>query len=936
MAGRGAPSGRRVFSIFRARPDLEAELDAELGHHFEKTIEGLCDAGWSEAEARLEAERRFGDRRQYRRDLERIGRSRLRRRKWRACFDAFRQSVRLAVRGLRRSPGLSLAVVLLLGLGIGANATMFGVIDRVLLRPPPHLESPDRLRLVSLHRAGSPERYRRSLTYPDSQVLPGARSHAARVDSSNPGDSAIRASAAYTVPRQRTMGSGAEAVKVRVQLATAELFPTLGVAPVAGRFFDHRDDTPGAPLTAVISERFWGRHFGHDPAVLGRTVSIRQGRYQIVGVAPRGFSGAELQTVDFWLPLRASTAVERSERDLETRTMWWVRAVIRLAPGADPAQADALLTTSHITSHEAYRANEARTAAGGAGDRDYLAANYLETRRPVLSTTSVVAGRGANGTTSTSVAWWLTGVSAVVLLIACANVANLLLVRGMQKQRDVAVRLALGVSRRRLIGQALLEALLLAGCGAVGAFFVARWTGTLVHALLIPQVDYDAAATTPRLLVFIALATCFTALLAGLLPALQAFSAKATALGLRARGAVALRSQMRGALIVVQTALSVLLLVAAGLFVRSLWKAAGTDLGFEPEQALLVTIEARSGLQHERLMGLYRQALEQVERQPGIAHAALVSGTTPLHGWSATDVSVSRAAGPPTAFDDEIYHYAGTSDFFRALGIRITLGRAYDADAYRVHAPPVAMVSESFARSAWPDQSPLGQCAIVDSDREDGEQSPCREVVGVFEDLAVASLTDRHLRAVATPTPPDSTQLQGMVVRTLGDPAQRMAEIRERIRGLSPEVRFVNTVPMVQRVERLTTPWRLGGALFSAFGLLALVVAGAGLGSFLAFDVAQRQTELGIRAALGASPRALLGFVVRRTVLFVATGLMLGTVLALGAGPFVRDLLFDVTPADPLVFLVVFVILGAVGALAGLVPARRATGTDPARTMRET
>lgn len=940
MAGRGSREGRRVFSIFRARPDLEGELDAELAYHFEKTVEGLLEAGWSEAEARLEAGRRFGDRQRYRRDLERIGRSRLRRRRRIELFDTLRQSASLAVRGLRRSPGLSIAVILLLGLGIGANATMFGVIDRLLLRPPQHLEAWDRLRLVSLHRAGSPDRFRRSLTYPDSQAFPGTLSLLAGTDAPSSitfgAHPVIAAAAAYTAPRLRTMGTGADATKVRVQLATAEYFPTLGVAPVRGRFFSQQEDTPGAPLTAVISERFWEQRYGRDPDALGRVVSIGRGRYEIIGVAPRGFSGAELATVDFWLPLRASTVVERSERDLRTRTMWWVRTVVRLAPGAGASQADALLTTTHITSHEAYLEAETGAAEAGGGDQDYLEEHYLETGRPYLTTSSVVAGRGANGTTSSSVALWLTGVSAVVLLIACANVANLLLARSLQNQREIAVRVALGVSRLRLIGQALLEALLLAGCGAVGAFFVARWTGALVHALLIPQVDYDAVSTAPRLAVFIAVATLLTALLAGMLPALQTVCAKSTAavLGSHARGALALRSRLRGALIVGQTALSVTLLVAAGLFVRSLWNAAQADLGFEHDRALLVTIEASNGLRHDRLMALYRQALEQVEHLPGVAYATLISETTPLHGWSATDVSVPGRDSVPVALGDGIYHYAGTPDFFRALGIRVTLGRAFEAEAFRTSAQPVAMVSESFARSVWPDQSPLEKCATIGV-AEDGHEPPCRVVVGVFEDLAVSSLTDANLRAVATPTPPESTRLQGMIVRADGDPSQLIGSLRERVRGLSSDVRFVTIVPMSQRVERLTTPWRLGGALFSAFGLLALIVAAAGLGSFLAFDVAERQAELGIRAALGASPGHLVSFVIKRAIVFVASGLALGTVLALVTGPFVRELLFDVEPGDPLVFLVVFVALASVGALAGLVPARRATGTDPARTIRE-
>jgi putative ABC transport system permease protein len=818
-------------------------------------------------------------------------------------------TLRDALRGLRGTPGASAAIVVILALGLGANATMFDIVDRLLLRPPDHVVEADRLRLVYAQRPTLTQaRFARNLTYPDIRDLRGLP--------------ALAAVSAFTQPREMTFDTGPSARRVQVQLADASYFGTLGVRPVAGRFYAAAEAGPGAAPTAVVSEAFWRDALGADPRVLGRVLAIGRGRYQVVGIAPATFTGADLRDVDVWLPLEAAMVLETRPQSLETRTWWWASAVVRLAPGVDDATANAQMTAAHVA---------ARRAVERAGGEPYLA------KGPAwLYGVSIVTGRRPNPTRTAQVANWLSGVSAVVLLIACANVANLLLARSVPRARELAVRAALGAGRGRLLALMLIEASLLASAGTALALLVSRWTRAAARAFL-PDVAFGPPVLDLRLFGFCAAAATATVLLAGLLPAVQA-SRRAATDGLRAgsRGSTAARSRVRSALVVAQTALSVVLLIAAGLFVRSLQRAVAADVGFDHAHLAIVTLEAQNGVAGRRRDAIYREALERVRALPGVRRAALaIEPTIAFGGWSGPGgIQVPGGELIDDLPDGGPFLYAGTAGFFETLGVPIVRGRSFvpadDVDG----AEPVGMVSATFARTVWSGRDAIGQCFRMGAQDRDAPPQPCRRVVGVFGDLARSGLGDRGTIAVAVPSRPERKSPQALVVRTTGDPAEIVPRLRDAVLGVSGDVRFVDVEPMASRYADQLEPWTLGATLCVVFGGLALLVAAIGLYAQLAFAAAQRRREFGIRTAIGAGRPDLVWLVVRPAAALAATGLAAGTAVAWVGGRFVESLLFDVGPTDPAVYGGVAIVLGLAALAASIGPAWQAATVSPTIALR--
>jgi putative ABC transport system permease protein len=833
---------------------------------------------------------------------------------------------------------MAAAVVILLALGIGANATMFEIVDRLLLRPPDHLVDAERLRVVYSQRPTlSLPRFARNLTYSDVADLKGLP--------------AFDAVAAFTTPRRMTLGTSAEARKIQVQLAEASYFTALGVRPLLGRFYRQSEDEPGAPLTAVVSATFWQREMNRDPRALGRVLSIGKDGYEVVGVAPDGFTGADLGAIDAWLPLRAAIAIESGRQALETRTWWWTSAVIKLKPGVTDETANAQMTAAHVA---------ARREVERLGGDPYLS------RGPAyLYGTSIIAARRPNPSMTSSVALCLAAVSAIVLIIACANVANLLLTRGIQRRRDLAVRAALGAARSRLAGLVITEAAMFAAAGALMALIVARWSSAAARSFL-PDIAFSGSgisgATTDatsaagifdtivswiggtginlRLLVFSAAAAVLTVMLAGIIPALHAAGTSATeALRSVTRGSSARRSRTRNLLMIGQTALSVVLLVGAGLFVRSFYSAAHANVGFEHAQVITATIEGQNALAPARREALYQEALARANAIPGVSRAALsIEATIAFGGWSGP--GGIKVDGRDAIIDDQPdggpFLYSGSEGFFETLGVPIVRGRSFSAADGLEGAEPVGMVSETFVRTVWPDRDPIGQCFTMGASyphRPPDPPQPCRRVIGVFGDFARVGIGDKGSIAVAVPPRPKRRSAQALIVKTNGDPAAVAPLLRQMITGISPEVRYVEVTTMTERYDELLRPWRLGATMFALFGLLALVVAIVGLYAILAFAVAQRRRELGIRAALGARGPDLIWLVMRQAGAFVVAGLLVGTAIAAVAGRFIEGLLFNVQTGDPLVHGAVVIILSVAGLAASLGPAWRATSTNPASAL---
>ena len=899
------PDGiRRLFRLGSLRRDVRGDLDDELDFHFEETVRHLIADGVPEEEALELTRARFGDERAYRNALERIDEGRVRMRERSELIDTAARSAAFAVRSLRRTPGFTVSVVAILALGIGANAVMFGVVDRLLLSPPQHVVDAERVRLLHVRRAifNGEILTGRTVTFPDYRDFLGV--------------GAFESVAAYAEPRETTVGHAPSAEQARVAAATASLFPLLGVQPALGRFFREEEDLIGADPTAVLAHEYWERERGGDPGVLGSSISVGQGTYTVVGVAPPGFTGAELMPVDIWLPAQVHQSIESGDTWHDNRGSYWLHTVARLAPGATEAGAAAEATAAH-------RGGRAEMMAEDRYDPD-----------AEVVVAPIIAAQGPTPAAEAGVARWLAGVSAIVLLIACFNVANLLLAKAIEGRREIAVRIALGVGRARLTGDLVAESVLLSGLGAVAALLAARLLGPNLHRALLPEVAFTDAGLGGRLLAFTAAAALLAGLLTGVVPALQAVrSDLAETLRSGGRGLSGGGSRTRVALLLGQAALSVVLLVGAGLFLRSLRAAEQLDLGFDDDRIVVVSLEWNETLPGEERQAIYEEAVAGIRRLRDVRAAGLTY-TVPFR----TSIGLGQPRIPgrdsiPRHSSGGPYVNKVGAGYFEAMGLTILQGRGIEPRDDAVGAAPVAVVSESMARAVWPEGDGLGACMVLDSEAED---APCTEVIGVVENHRRQELVedDPHFLFYINQGHPDFVgPPRALMAGTTGPAGAVVASVREEARGVSPQVRFVDAVALSDYVAPQMRSWRLGASMFTAFGVLALIVAGWGLYSVLAFDVTLRRRELGIRSALGAGTERLVGLVLKRALVLVAVGVAVGVTASWGAAPLVQPLLFRVRAADPTVYGLVALTLLAVAALAGSVPAWRATRVDPREAL---
>lgn len=899
------PNGvRRLFRLGQLRPQIRRDLDDELEFHFREAIRNLMSHGVTEAEATEMARARFGDEQAYRQTLERIDDGRVRMRERSERLDSIARTLALALRRIRRAPGFTTSVVVILALGIGANAVMFGVVDRLLLSPPAHVVDADDVRLLHVRREAfnGETHISQTITYPDFEDF-------FAVD-------AFVDVAAYAERNRKTVGRGEAAGQALVVGASPNLFPLLGVHPVLGRFFRRDDDLPEAIPTAVLAQEYWEREYGGDPGVLGRVIDVGAGRYTVIGIAPAGFTGAELAPVDIWLPIVVSESLDDGIGCLGSRGCYWLKAVARLAAGATTEAAEAEATAMHRS-----------------GRADMISEGRYDSNAEVV-VAPIIAAQGPTPTSQARVARWLAGVSLIVLLIACLNVANLLLARSIHMRREIAVRLALGVSRQRLTFELVTESLVLATIGAAAALMVVRLLGGTVHQVLLPNVAFTDEGLSSRLLGFTLVATLAAGLLTGLIPALQGGTPHiADALKSGGRGVAGGRSKSRIVLLVGQAALSVVLLVGAGLFVRSLQTAQGVDLGFDAESVAVIMLEWNETLEGTERRAIYDQVLAGVRRLPGVRSAGLTY-TVPF--YSSISLGQPRIPG----LDSIPRHHRGGpyankvgSGFFDAMGLNILQGRAFISGDDSDDAPPVSVVSESMARAIWPGGNALGACMLLgDAD----EEVQCTEVVGIVENHRRQELVedDPHFLYFLNQSHPAFLgPPQALVAGMIGDPETIVDLIRAEAATTSTQIRFVNAARLSDFVAPQLRSWKLGASMFTAMGILALIVAALGLYSVLAFDVALRHHELGIRSALGAGAARLIRLVLRQAITLVVAGVAIGLLASRAAARFVEPLLFRVSASDPAIYAGVAVTLVFVAVLAGSLPAWRATHADPREAL---
>ena len=829
-----------------------------------------------------------------------------------------RQDLFYAARSLLRQPGFTVFVILTLALGIGANSAIFGLLDRLLLSPPPYIQDADRVVRLMMGESSAGQQFTMPTTsYPTFMDLRN--------------NTRSFASLAATVAGSMVFGRGADATAIEGAKVSGGYFQLLGVRPEAGRFFGEEEDRPPDGLeVAVLSHAFWQRHFAADRAALGREIILDDRPFVVLGIAPPGFTGDGVKPIDVWVPL--SAGMRGSPADWrENRAFNVLGLLARLKPGVAETAARQDATAAYRHGRESDLPDEASQGKIG----------FLP----------LIAAVGPDGLTQEGrIALWLGGVALAVFLIAVGNVTNLLLLRTARRQHEIAVRLALGMSRGRLARLWVTESLLLAFLGGAVGLLMAHWGGNLARLTLLPDMAPSETLLQPRVFLVTAVTAIIAGLFAGLLPAQQAGATSlAQRLGPSSQARSVRRSTLLSALLLLQTGLSAVLLAGAGLFVASLYNVRNQNLGFTTARTLLAQVPLGPGgkLQGASRDAFYRAGLERLKNLPGVEIAIPVNAL-PFGPHNVPPISVPGLEGAPGKGTQLPFMNAATPDYFRVMGMTVLRGRGITT-ADDAKSPLVVVVSDTMARTVWPNEDAIGKCiriGYVEGEPPSMEASPslpCREVVGVVNDARRRSIRQESIPImqyyvpydqVPAPPFPDVPTISGLLVRTVGDPRAMITAVQQTLQSIGSDAPYVYVHPYQDLIDPQIRPWRLGATLFSLFGSLALVMAAIGLYGVLAYMVAQRRKEIGIKMALGASSGRVVWGVVGEGLAIALLGLGIGGLVILAMGRWFEPLLFDVTPRDPAVLGTVALTLAAASLLASLIPALRATRVDPTLTLR--
>jgi putative ABC transport system permease protein len=901
------PRVRRAFRLALRRRDLaEAEIDEELRFHVDSRVEQLMARGLTRDEATRSAHERFGA--SWPDALSRLhaaGQLREERLDMRERLDAWWHDLRYATRTLSRQRGFAFVVIATFALGIGANATMFGVIDRLLLQPPPGVGDP-----ASVVEVGFQDENVRNGAF--LSVLHYPLMTALRADTAIFSDAA-----AATDPEKYALGRGAAAQEITGVLTSASYFTTLHARPAIGRFFGPDDDRDVSPGVAVVSYGFWQRHFGAERSAIGKTLQIGPRFFTVIGVAPRGFTGMGSKRVDAWIPIASAEGLRFAGPQWATDWgSYWIHVVARVRPGVEHDLATAHATAAYANGQTAWRAKSERSPK----------AEY-----PRIGLRSILPSDQLRDNPETKIARLLVAVTVVVLLIACANVTNLLLARGTERRREIAVRLALGVTRRRLVRLLFAETALLAALGGAVALFVSIVGVRLLRATLLADFEPSDIVVDPRVVAVTFALVVLTSVLSGLVPAISSSGPNVTdALKAGGKEGSVRRSRVANTLIVAQAALSVLLLVGAGLFVTSLRQVGALQLGYQPRRVIAATMDLESiGYKTADQNALLLAMRERLKRLPGVVSVA-ASATHPLYGaWSGMWVHLPGRDSLPQATNYGPYSNVVTGDYFKALSLPIVEGRPINDQDVAADGR-VVVLSEPMARAYWPGESALGRCVLLGSD------STCWNVVGVAANARewVASNDERFVVYVPA-TPRRHASPKVLIVQSRDESPERLtADIRRTMQSAAPNLPFADVQSLESMFARQIRPWQMGATLFTTFGVLAVLVAALGLYSAISYRVIQRRHEFGVRMALGAHIADVIRLVMGQGVRAAAIGVSAGCLAALLAGRYIADLLFQTSPRSPVVFGAVAVIMLLVAVAATFIPAWRASRVDPATALR--
>jgi len=809
----------------------------------------------------------------------------------------FWQDLRYSLRLIGKAPGFAVIAILTLALGIGANTTIFSWVNAALLNPVPGISNPNEVVSLTLNKPGEKPF---GFTYPDIEAL-------------SDGQKSFTGIAACGFATISLTGKG-KPERVWGMVATANYFDVLGVRPILGPGFPLGDaQKPGGGPVAVISYRLWQTRFGAKPDIVGQKIEINQYPYSIVGVTPAVFQGSQTGVrTDIWVPIMMGAQVNPLGDLLHDHHQFWLLAFGRLKPGVSLEQAQQEMTLRLKPE----------------------AKNYPEEHRGHDSVTVYPLWRnpfGLNFFLSTLLPI-LMSIAGMVLLLACANVANLMLVRSVGRRREIAIRMSLGASRWRLVRQLLVESLILALAGGAVALLITFWTeGTLMK--FIPATDFPLSlkiGADRTVLLATLVISVLTAVIFGILPALRSSSLAPVTVLKEETGSVSgglRKARLASALVVAQISLSLLLLICAGLFIRSFLSAQQINPGFNPHNVLIASYDLfMAGYSDSSGPEFDRQLVAKLEALPGTQSVALSSRVPLGFGGGSTSVKPEGYVLQPNE-SMETENAIISPKYFKTMQIPIVKGRDFTLQD-TPNSQRVAIVSETFVNRYWPNQEALGKQLYSDLPKE------WLTVVGVARDSKVNSLNEKPTPFVYLPLYQSYRSDMTIMARVAGDPLAFAKTVEKTVHDLNADVGVFDVTTLETRNQIASFGQRVAGTFVGAFGLLALVLATVGIYGVTAYTTRQRTHEIGIRMTLGATKQDVLRLVLGHGLRLMLTGVGLGLVLAFLLTRFLSNLLLGVTSTDALTFLTVALLLCAVALFACFLPARRAMGVDPMVALR--
>jgi len=817
-------------------------------------------------------------------------------------MDTLLKDLRYGIRSLLKQPGFAAVAVLSIALGIGVNTTIFSFINAALFRPLPFAE-PDRLVRVWDGQSSS---------YPD---------YVAYRD-----ETKVFAGLAAYAQRSMSLVVNGDSELINSEFVSGNYFDVLKANPAMGRgFLPEEDRAAGTNPVVVISNALWRHRFNSDASVVGKSVSLNRQPYTVVGVMPEGFVGATVITPpDLWITLMMEPVADPGSRSLTSPDDGWLMMLGRLRPDTSPGSAEAEVKTIAARLHQERRERNSGPEEPGGRIVAVVAARGLMVPPQGRTPMFMVAGV-------------LMTIVSLVLLVACANVANMLLARAVKRRKEIAVRLALGAGRWRITRQMLTESLLLSVIGGVAGLLFALWGTDLLKALLPQSLMGNSIAPnlTPDVRVFgyTLLLSLATGVIFGLVPALQSSKPNVVAALKDEKirfGGTRRRLTLRNLLVVTQIAVSMLLLVTAGLFIRNLRNTQHPDPGFAIDDGLMASFDlGLAGYNKARGKVFQEQLLERLRASAQVRSASFAESVPLGRGGNKSPLYVEGEANPGTQLDEKslMEHTTVGTDYFKTMGIPLVSGRDFN-DRDTASSPAVVIVNETLARRLAPDGNVIGKRLRMDS------QGDYLQVVGVVRDIKYHQLAEAPLYFGYRPLSQRYRSFLTLHVRTVGDPTVVISQVRSEVKALDSDLPLTNLQTMEEHMRLPLAPAKLFASLSTCFGVLTLVLAAVGLYGVMAYLVGSRTHEIGIRLALGAQTTGVLKLIVGQGMRLALTGIAIGLIAAFALTRVLAGLLYGVSTTDPLTFIAVAVLLAGVAMLACYVPARRATKVDPLVALR--